>query len=315
MKIYRAADNKIVPSWALESKVEHLAVISSQDTDRILSMSSALNDDDLVLERDRIEKCASEKTSYFYNVQWPEDIKSQLKEYAVACNMDMTKFQAVDPSLIKKVAVKEASSETMIKTASTKLVLSDPFKLDNIDDNPHMAKANWQDIKKEAKLAEKPAMSGIVPIRGGENYFTNPELRISKGQNSIADPNAIDKLAKNEVEDTGARLQREKREKEVAKTAEFKKWQESKAMPKDIAARSVFPTESLNAQPGIKGNVFDFDAVPELTDGEKLKTANEDRKRMIQGEKKEKHEFRVEKNPTPQVSDSFAEELKKYLNR
>ncbi len=317
MKIYRAADDKMVPTWAFATKTESFdkETVNPQEAERILNMSCNIDEDGLVLERDKIEKCASTKTPYHYNVQWPDKVKSELKEYASVCKMDMSNFQAVDPaSLIDKITVvKAASSEPMVKTASANLVLNDPFKLDTAGDNPHMVKENWQDVKKETILAERPAMKGIVPIRGGEDYFINPEIRVTKGQNSIIDPNAIGKLSESTVEDTGARLQREKQEREAAREEEHKKWQEGKAMPKDITARSVFQTESLNAQPGIRGNVFDFTTVPELTDGEKLHEANEDRRRQIRGEDKKKHEFTVEKNPTPKISDTFAEELKKYL--
>jgi len=317
MKIYKAADDKMVPSWAFETKSDYFdkSTINSQEAERILNMSCAIDDDGIVTERDKIEKCASDKTPYFYNVQWSDSVKSELREYASICKMDMTKFQAVDPSsLVDRITVvAEAATDPMVKTASAKLVLNDPFHLDTAGDNPHMAKENWQDIKKEAKLADRPAMSGIIPVRGGENYDINPEVKIAKGQNSIADPMAIEKLSKSTIEDTGARLQREKQERDAVRETEHAEWQKGKAMPKDITARSVFPTESLNAQPGIRGNVFDFTTVPELTEGEKLHTANEDRRKKIQGENKAKHEFTVEKNPTPKISDTFAEELKKYF--
>lgn len=322
MKIYKSADDKMVPDWVFNSKNKEYfdnETVSSKETERIINMACNISDDDIVMEKDNIEKCAKAQSTYFYNVQWPDSVKADLKEYATVCGMDMKKFQAVDPSVIKKTAIvtKEASSDKMTKTASAKLVLSDPFKLDTAGDNPHMSKADWQNVKDAVKMSEKPAMSGIVPVRGGEDYFSNPEVRIAKGQNSIADPKAIEKLFESKEEDTGARLRREKQEREDLKAGEHKEWQTANAQPKEAISRSVFTsaTESLNAQPGIRGNVFDFTTVPELTDGEKLKTANEDRKRKIQGEAKEKHEFRVEKNPTPKISDTFAEELKKHLNK
>jgi hypothetical protein len=319
MKIYRAAEDKLVPNWVFASKTEFPnEAIGDQDAEKILNMSCNISDDELVMERDKIEKCASSKVPYFYNVQWPDNVKSELKEYAAVCKMDMSKFQAVDPvSLIDKITVvKAATSSPMVKTASAKIILNDPFHLDTAGDNPHMAKANWEEVKKEVKLEERPMIGlGVIPIRGGEDYFANSEAKVAKGQNSITDPNAIGKLSESDVEDTGARLQREKLEREAAKEAEHKKWQEDKAMPKDITSRSVFQTESLNAQPGIRGNVFDFTTVPELTEGEKLHTANEERRRQIRGEDKKKHEFTVEKNPTPTISDTFAEELKKALGK
>ena len=113
-------------------------------------------------------------------------------------------------------------------------------------------------------------------------------------------------------------LKRENEEKAIAKKATHDEWQKNKleAMSEGLLQdRRVFPTESMNAQPGIRGEVFDFTSVPELTDGEKLKTANEERKQHIQGKTKEKHQFSAEKAPTVSISDSFSEELKKHLGK
>lgn len=44
-----------------------------------------------------------------------------------------------------------------------------------------------------------------------------------------------------------------------------------------------------------------------------ISEANEDRRKEIQGEDKEEHEFELQKNPARQISDTFGEELKKYL--
>ena len=80
-----------------------------------------------------------------------------------------------------------------------------------------------------------------------------------------------------------------------------------------VAGRKVFPTESLNAQPGIKGEVFDYSKLPEKTAGELLKEQNEDRRKQIRGESKPKHEFNIAKNSTRSISDDFSGELKKFL--
>lgn len=319
MKINRMSTEKTAPDWVFNSKASDFfekEAINTNEAKRLSSMPSNISDDELVLERDRIEKCASSKTPYVYNANWPANVKAELKEYASVCGMDMSKFRAVEPSSIP--VVKEASDEKMIKTASTNITL-DPFKIDDKIANSYQ-KTKWQpELKGQAKLDLKPTMGGIVPIRGGEDYFANSEPKVAKGQNSISDPNAIGKLADSQEEDTGARLKRENEEKQEAKKIAHEEWQQAKidAMEQKniLPNRHVFPTECLNAQPGIRGNVFDFDSVPEQTDGEKIAEANDQRKKSIRGEEKERHQFSTEKAPVRSISEDFGEELKKHLGQ
>ena len=311
------AEEKTTPDWVFNQKDTsnyfEKEAVSNTELNRLASLSNNISDDELVLERDRIEHCASSKSTYLYNAQWPNSIKSSLKEYATICGMDMSKFRAIEPSKI--VVEKVASSEQMVKTASTQLVV-DAFKIDEKAANA-WEKGKWnQEVKDAQKLAEKPSMNGIVPVRGGEDYFANSESKLAINQNSITNPNAIGKLADSQAEDTGARLRRENKEKELAKATRHNEWQKEKVESTAnnlIPDRKVFPTASMNAQPGIRGNVFDFTSVPELSEGEKLRTANQERKEQIQGKAKEKHQFTVEKNTIPTISESFAEELKKHL--
>jgi hypothetical protein len=319
MKINRMAEENLTPSWAFNSKTEAFfdKAIKPEEINRLANMSNEISEEEITIEKDKIEVSASAKSNYHYNANWSESTKSELKEYALACGMNMDNFKSIEPSKISSYA----SSNTMVKTASATsgLVLSDPFKLDTVGNKEHMDKAEWENITKEAKLSDKPTMNGIVPVRGGENYLTNSESKVAKGQNSITDPNAIGKLAESSKEDNGERLRRENKEKEESKKTRHNEWQEAKVASlqndKALPNRSVFPTESLNAQPGIRGNVFDFTTVPEKTEGEKIREANEDRKKNIRGNEKAKYDFSAQKAPTRSISEDFSSELKKALNK
>ncbi len=322
MKINRMATEKLAPDWIFTQKntAENLdkANVSNEEMERIASMPIAPTEDDLVSEKSVIEKCAASKKPYHFNAKWSDEVKSELKEYASICGMNESKLKPVDPEVvaedIKTISSNVANSAT-VKTA-TKIDF-DPFYIDKKLTDEDAPRIPWEKIAPQSKMAEKPTMSGIVPVRGGEDYFANSESKVAKGQNSISDPNAIGKFAENNVEDTGARLQREKQEKEDNKKTRHQDWEKEKlgAMADNkIPSRKVFPTESMNAQPGIKGKgVFDFDSIPTQTDGEKIKESNAQRKEQIRGKSKERHQFTVEKNPTSQISDTFAEELKKHL--
>lgn len=309
-----------MPEWTMVNKETNefadKNAVSLEDMDRVAKMTDLISDDDLVVEKERIDKCSSSKSSYFYNMSWPDSAKAELKEYAMACGMNSDKFKAVDPSkFIQKSASVEAS---MVKTASATITLADPFKIDANISKAH-EKSKWvPELKGASKLSECPTMSGIVPVRGGEDYNANSESKVAKGQNSISNPNAIQSLAESQEEDTGARLKRENKEKAESRKAEHSNWQKEKIdameLKNILPNRSVFPTEVMNAQPGIRGEIFDFASVPEKTEGEKIKQANIDRKEVIRGKEKQKHDFITEKSPVRGISDAFAEELKKHLS-
>jgi len=357
MKINKISEEKMAPEWVFNGneavEFSNSEYITSDEALRISNISTDINEDALIEERDYIEKCATDGSLYHYNSKWPEDIKRSLKEYAMVCGMDMSKFQAVDPEKISHESQSDYGvyfSEKLQEKLSEKGVheldqlsnkdqrdlfkaankgweskneditmLNDPFKLEEKSDMSHMSKANWEDVKGQSNLADKPSMtSSVRPVRGGENYFENSFSNIARGQNSISDADAIKTMVECETEDNGARLRRENQEKTESKKAEHKRWEDEKIASMEkleiVPKGNVFPTESMNAQSGIKAEPFDFSTVPEKTDGEKIAEANEQRRKVIQGQKKEKHEFELNKAPTRQISDTFAESLKKALS-
>jgi hypothetical protein len=169
--------------------------------------------------------------------------------------------------------------------------------------------------------------NAVKSIGGGEDYFANSDVPLAKNQNSIVNPQAIEQLANSETEDTGARLAREAKEREEAAVERHEKWQQDKikAMEhlEDLPKGTVFPTEVMNANPGLNGPSsqmgvyasFDKDDIPDKTVGESLADKNEERRRAIQGEDKEKHDFGIQSQASRTVSDPLYESLKKSLNK
>jgi len=325
MKISRVASESLVPEWFEEagSQMVQSEIASPEEVERYSILSAdEVTDEILVRERDEIEKCAQSGSLYHYNSTWSDSTRQSLKEYAIVCGMDMSKFRGVHPDELQE-RIATSQSEPEVEEPARRRVTAmqhDPFHIDERSDDSHMRRANWQDVSRQLSLKDKPSMmSGAVkPLRGGENYFENSDVDLATNQNSISNPDAIEQLAESEVEDTGARLKREREEKESAKTQRHAEWQQEviDAMEHkdEIPSGKVFPTEVMNAQPGIRGEgPFNFDTIPEQSSGEKLAEANRERKAAIRGEEKEKHEFEVQRNSTRNISDNFGEELKKYL--
>ena len=323
MKINRMSEDKSAPSWFFE-KLDDKSSFSdeyiSPDSAQKIS-SSSVSDNDLVSQRDEIEKCTKEGKSYHYNAKWSDKVKSELKEYALACGMNMDRFKAVRPENIDNIISvhKEANMSPEETKKDSKMALKDPFKIDEINEKKS-ERSDWQEIKKAKNLSDKPSMdSRVIPVRGGEDINKNSDPKVARGQNSIKDPDAIKREIESSPEDTGARLRRENKEKEASKKTNHQEWQKEKikamAGKEIIPNRKVFPTEVMNAQTGIKKEPFDYSDMPEKTDGEKLKESQVEHKKSIRGEDKKKHEFNIQSETKASVSDTFAEELKKHLKK
>jgi len=339
MKIFRVAEEKVAPSWAFGS--ESLDTYQEQEAVNLerlnVTPTQEVSEATLIAECEQIEKCASSGKPYHYNSAWNPSHISHLKEYALACGMDVSKFKGINPQQViqdNEEVVKSASDSRNIKTAAVdngkmKLDIGDPFHLEERSDTSHMEKAKWQEVKKQANMKDAPVMMGanIIPIRGGEDYRTNSNVKANaKNQNSIADPNAIKTLADSEAEDNGMKLKRQLKEKEEAKKVAHMTWQkdivdamEHKAI---IPKGNVFPTESMNAQPGLgtpssKMGVyakFDPESIPEKTAGEKIKDQNAAYRKSINSRtEKPKAEFEMSHQSSRAISDVFSEQLKKYV--
>lgn len=323
MKINRMSEDKSAPSWffdKLNDKSNFSEEYISPDKAQKIS-SSSVSDNDLVSQRDEIEKCAKEGKSYHYNAKWSDQVKADLKEYALACGMNMEKFKAVRPENIDDIISvhKEANMSKEDTKKDSKIALKDPFKIDEINEKK-AERNNWQEIKKAKNLGDKPSMdSRVIPVRGGEDISKNAEPKVARGQNSIKDPDAIKREIEAGPEDTGARLKRENKEKEASKKTKHQEWEQGKikamAGKEIVPNRRVFPTEIMNAQSGIKKQPFDYSDLPDKTDGEKLKDAQTEHKKNIRGEDKKKHEFNLQAETKASISDTFAEELKKHLKK
>ena len=316
MKISRASNEKNAPSWFYEGLDENSDFAREFiPSDKAKELSVKINETELVSQRERIEKCVNSNKPYHYNADWDGNIKSELKEYAMACGMDMNRFKAVKTDDMEKVA--NMNKEVKETRKESESFLGDAFKIDE-KLNKITEQENWEEIKTAKTLNEKPKIdAGIVAIRGGEDSRIHQSFNSSDGINSIANPDSIKNAIEKGKEDTGVRLKREKAEREAAKANRHHEWEEKKikAMKNKniVQDRKVFPTEVLNAQPGIRGEVFDFDSLPDRTDGENLKIAQEDRRKAIRGEDRQKHEFGLDAGTRVGISDSFAEELKKHI--
>ena len=329
MNIFRVADEKAVPSWLIPDAPEQTPV----DEVKRINIAEEVNDLVLVQECDRIEECATNGDIYHYSSHWDNGTVSHLREYAIACGMDLVKFRGFDPSGVQR----ESKSNNMVKIAQVQDtsardalldVMGDPFHIDERSDMSYMEPAKWQTIKKQNNLSTPSMNTGsVMGIGGGENYFLNSDVNPAKNQNSITNPDAIKQLIENGIDDTGVRLRKQQKAKEDQKKDNHSEWQQEKidAMSgRDILSHGcVFPTESLNANSGLNNPSsqqgiyakFDPDSVPEQTSGEKLASLNEERKASIQRPIEKDDWQKPCKQSSRSISDSFANSLEVLLKK
>jgi hypothetical protein len=335
------SDEGMTPDWALGLK----GALGNDSQTREASaevepieLPEELTEDELIDQRDLIEQCASSGATYRFSASWSKNQRGELKEYALACGLDMDSFievseatevtevvEASQEDVFQKVASSISETITIAGQEVPKLTLNDPFGLDEVEDRD--LTPQWEKVEAEKKLSEKPSMmtNAVKPIGGGEDFFANSDTPLASNQNSIVNPSAIEQLANSEKEDTGARLAREAKEKQEQKTLDHQQWQQDKvdAMTEldSIPKGTVFPTESMNAQSGLNTPSsqmgvyanFDESSIPEKTAGEKIADQNEARREAIQGKDKNKHEFKIQSEASRSISDDFTDSLKKSL--
>jgi hypothetical protein len=331
MNIFKVSNEQSSPAWLN---------IENENNDfnlEDININNEINEDEICLECCKIEACANNNKIYHYNSRWDMDTVSHLREFANACGLSKDSFKSINP---QKVIEQQASlnKDKMERTASVNVeddndtitlkdLWKDPFKIEERSDMSHMSKAAWETVKSQNVMKEISVMNtGVLPLRGDDNYFANPDTNLAKNQNSITNPNAIEQFANDESYDNGVRLKKEKEDKIQQKIEQHAKWEQDQidAMKhKDIVPRgNVFPTEVLNASTGLNNRTqmgvysdFDFNNLPEKTAGETLNELNLQKKQSIQREKENNEWEKPSCQSAREISESFIDSLSAMLNK
>lgn len=335
--IFKVSDQENITS-AFEH-VEKSVMASNGDSGT--KVAASLDDTALTNEMETVEKCASNGTNYAYNPEWSADQVSQLREYAAVVGMtgkmiaakpasEKMQSKIADDAQMKQLSDIIAGNKPKV-AAELSLAVGDPFRLAGASDAPS-AKEDWQKVTPEKRLASAPSIEsrsgGIMAIRGEYEFEASPTLRVRRGENSVADPDAISKLA--QELDSGEKLRadiaNQQTERKSAKTI----WQkEAVQQAKNLGAGSlprgkVFMTGSIPESAKTSG--IDLQAataelsrieeisMPDLTAGEALSKIQAGRKAEIQRESKKDDWQQVKGTTRPGLSDDFAEALEHQLS-
>ena len=327
--ITRTKSNYDVPKWVGEDNLPEKSASEASEALRAEPLPETLDETAIVSEMDLVEKCASEGRPYVYSSKWSGEGLDQIKEFAAVCGAKSIQADSSNVSP-KPEQSKTASGNQTIKTANAAadaladnmtLLVGDPFHLDSKGDDSHLKKADWQKSSPESKLSHPDVMMcahSIINLPGGDSRDSRSP-GVGRGENSIASPNAIGELAS--VSDNGERLHKENEDRRAARKSEKGAWQKemaqkaSDAGPGATTRGSVFMTESLNAQPGLKDEVFHTkSSMPDHTAGEELKDKAKEHKASISRPEKNHKEWEaVQGASRHEMNDVFAEELEKRL--
>jgi len=320
---YQPLDDTLISLSSLDG------CLSSDDIGQIRVLAKSVNEDGMIEERDRIEKCASSNQVYFYNSNWDKDTIGQLKEYAGICKCKILGINPDGEEFCKKASEIEKLHKEASVTATEKSPLAgimDAFNLDREIDTSYLSKdKSWDKLSSESKMS-KPTMSSkehsIISAAGADDYFKNVHLNVRRGQNSVTNPDAIKSIIDDKAEDVGVRIRNERKEQEVGRKSEIIASEKKMIQDAKDAGFGALPnqgaklTAAMNAQPGIKNkDIFNLDA--EQTDGEKLPKQNEQRKASIQREVKKEERAWDKKQPqaTHEISDIFTKALAENLKK
>lgn len=331
MNIFKVANEQRAPEW-FDAVHPESATTPMSEVDRI-NVSETADDMVLAQECDYIESCSANGKDYHYNSLWNEGAIRHLREYAIACGMDLAKFKGFDPSEMQresqaKKMTKVAQTSGESQTAELQGLWKDPFNIDKHADMSHMEESNWEQVARQSNLGTPDTVMGgdVRSIGGGENYFMNSDINLAPNQNSITNPNAIQELAESSTMDNGERLRQEQEEKQNQKVQDHADWQQEKieSMKSNdlIMKGTVFPTETLNANTGLNspssqmGIYADFnpDSIPERTAGESLADQNVAHRESIQRGRVEDNWEKPSQQSVRSISDNFADALASNLN-
>ena len=340
MIITKVADKEGIPAW-MNNGLQNSSDSRTENTIKLdISDITEMDDNAIAKECDKIEACVSQGTEYACSEEWPSRVISHLHEYAVACGMHSKQFLVVSSTrnraehhaekqesmqrFAAKSTTQNASEDDGSIPTKDKLlsVMSDPFHIDERADTSHMEEENWEQVKPEARMSDAPVIMGnsIIALRGGENYNLNREAGVAKGQNSIVNPGAIEELAKSDDMTPGERLAVDNARRAEERQQEKGSWEEDRILAMThksiIPHGKVFPTETLNAQPGLQHQPSMFkpkEEIPDKTAGEQLAKQNEAHRQSIQREHVEDDWERPHRASSRSISDVFGEELQKHL--
>jgi len=321
MMIQRNSDTGKAPDWFLSAGVSDSEVSSAADA------KASMTREEVVAAKTKIEECAQKGERFFVSEDLDPGVRSELSEYAEAVGLPSGDIKQISDRQQQSYAAVQALSG--IEQEADRVVR--PESLFDIGpkattDPSHFAKRDdWEQIAAASKMEMRPdPNSGVVPIRGADNMETSRIVGNRPGENSMADPNAIQELAEAEAQSSRDRIRSGNEQRKADISFDKTNWEAetvSGMAEAELPHVGVTRTESPQSQNHSAASRYensisqDGREVPDRTMGETIADRNAEKRAEIQRQKEDGREWDEPQSSVPgKVSDLFIEELEKRLN-
>jgi hypothetical protein len=330
MKINRCSDSGRLPHW-----IDGVASPDSHDAEHVASVPETMDDATMAEAFSRIEQCAQSGDNFYYSDSLDAKSKSQLREFAQVAGLPADRIAEVDAgrrTAAKALADARAAEEPERVPEQKPVVDFDLIPEETTEAKHFEENRDWDSRSAAQAMDYKPAgamlTGSVIPIRGGETWEEDPVMQVRRGENSIAEPDAI----QSEIDDEKVssrdwiRQENEKRRSDrafdrEAWEAEFTaKLREGLAVvPKAGIVRTENPEPQKHTpNPQWSQSIMasgDAEPMPDRTLGETLAEKRDARRHEIQREDPEEVDWDSRRSSVPEkVSDLFYDSLKKNLD-
>jgi len=298
------------------------------NADKLSNLKDGIDASEVVEARAEIERCAKSGEIFYYGEGTSNDVKKDLNEYAEAVGLSKDKMESVSSEKIRtsKIISEVESAQVEEPTQAAELIF-DIMPTIATDESAFVKDNSWMDQKSStAKTMEyRPDDNGVIPIRGGEEYESNPVKGVRPGENSIANPDAIDVFATSEDKDSAQAIREANEKRRNENIFDVDSWESDKIaqMNRDsiIPNNGIHMVESPLSQSNTPDRAWDQSIVaneesapmPEKTAGEQLSEINEQKRSSITRESESDDWEQLESSVRTTVSDLFFENLEKNL--
>jgi hypothetical protein len=316
---------------------------TNEDMEKVANVSESLDPEDLINEKNEIERCANSGECYYYSDALSGSAVAELKEYAAVCGIS-DKFVSVsnsDQRSSKSLLELRASQSEESAPRDKSAPLEGPFEVDSTPEEAFQKNRDWEDVsiakRFEELEIEASASPGILPnhsvrnLRGGESNDVSREVGVRAGENSMVAPNAIGESV--DSEEVGSRelilAENEQRKEDISFRvsdweAEVLASMKEKNILPDEGIHRVESNQSQMHTPNVGTGQFSIadsfsersDTAPEKTAGERIAESNDVRKESIQRSKEDGSDWNdVHSSSHSKISDSFFDSLKASLGK
>jgi len=294
--------------------------VSGTDVEARSSAISKVDDSNEVAVMKTLEKAAVSGDTFYFDASMDTDSRSKLTEMASIAGVRVEPTNAAAASVFKSVSNYVGGEKRKTEVADiTKAGFADPDSFKKSD--------SWNTVEstRQKFVEETPSpVSGVRPIRGGDEYGVSPNMNPRTGEASIVSPEV--KGASDTSESTRDMIRRLAGERKDSISFDKTAWEvetmssvDTAQLPRNTLSGYVSETNRNSATPLGQHSMIaakDSSADTRMDTAEAIRKENSEKKSSIQRKSDTDRSWDSEKSSVQEtVSDVFYESLKKALGK